>query len=93
MDNRIGNLCQITGWIIMIAGFFGGIVLGNAYEIVEVGYYGGIRSSTFNVAAMIYTWISVFIMGVLLLGLAEIIQLLERMRQDAKTILSPPEHA
>ena len=75
-NNPIAKALTIIAWVIFIAGFIAGIVFGN----VEVeGYY---RSySEFSFALAFIYWCVSFISGMMFLGFAEIIKLLDAIKK------------
>jgi len=79
VDDRAGNpmarALVVIAWITFIGGFLAGIIL--AVREVESGYYSTDNVFVWSVA--ITCWASSFISGVLFLGFAEIIKLLNAM--------------
>jgi hypothetical protein len=69
--NKITIMLIITALIIYIGGFFIGLVLGNTG-----GEFSGLAIFSFN-EALIY-WFPAFIIGTVLLGFAEIINLIQK---------------
>jgi len=73
--NIVATILTIIAWVTFIGGFIMGIVYGN----VEIeGYYSDYTEFSFQVA-FIY-WAVSFISGMMLLGFAEIIKLLEDIK-------------
>lgn len=74
--NNIADTLQVIAWIIYIGGFIAGFVLGN----VEVPYtYIPATHTEFSFTLALTYWAAFFITGTILLGFAEIIQLLQKL--------------
>lgn len=70
-ENSIASTFRVIAWFIFIGGFLGGLVFGRD----NYGY----RYSEFSFSlAMIY-WVSAFISGMVFMGIAEVISLLQRL--------------
>ncbi|QGQ94974.1 hypothetical protein EHS13_08805 [Paenibacillus psychroresistens] len=75
--NYVGTTIKFIGYIVIIAGIIIGTVQGN--------YIGNLVSGEFNVTVALY-WLAVSVVtGVLLIGIAEIINLLDAMNKKIKT--------
>ena len=73
--NNIATALTVIAWIVMICGFIAGIALGN----VEVNrLYSSYKEFSFAVA--LTYWAIALISGVLMLGLAEVIKLLNEIK-------------
>lgn len=75
--NAIANILKFIGWIVILVGFIGGIILGR--NIYEYGHY------EFNYVAMLITWLSCGISAILFFALGEIIQILHDIRLKVYT--------
>ncbi len=73
-DNPVAIALTVIAWIIFIAGFIAGIALGN----VEVGTY--YTHTEFSFAAALIYWAVALISGTMFLGFAEIIKLLDAIK-------------
>ena len=71
VDNSYSNALKVFGWIYIVFGVIGAFVIG----YTSPTYYGG-----FNYAMFFATLFSVGIFGIILLGLAEIIKILNDNR-------------
>lgn len=72
--NTMANILTAIAWIIFIAGFIAGIALGN----VETGVY--YTHTEFSFAVALIYWAVSFISGIFILGFAEIIKLLNDIK-------------
>lgn len=75
--NTIASILTFIAWLIFIIGFLAGVILGN----VEVGTYYSHTEFSFAVA-LIY-WAVSFISGISILAFAEIIKLLNDIKNKA----------
>lgn len=69
-DNKIAVILRVVAIIEIIGGFILGVILGNTYEIVY----------DFNWGLFVGTVIAGFISGIFILGFAEVIQLLQDIK-------------
>ncbi len=76
MVNNIGILLKVTAYVIFGIAFIGGIALGNTYKMQNPAYKY-VEDLIFNWPLMLGAWIGCSINGVLFLGIAEIIKLLQ----------------
>lgn len=74
--NNIAEILIVIAWLIYISGFFAGIILGNQ-DVIHPGIYLSYTTKEFSIAVAIICWASAFISGSLILGLAEVIKLLQ----------------
>lgn len=68
MDNIVGNTIKVVAWIIFVAGVIGGFVTA--------------VSVTFTTAIIV--WVATLIIGTLMLGLSEVIKLLQQLVAKGK---------
>lgn len=76
--NGVAQALTIIAWIIFIGGFIAGFALGTVE--VERGFYYTYTDTEFSFAAAFVYWCIAFISGTLVLGFAEIIKLLEQIK-------------
>ena len=76
--NSMSTVLSIIGWLIFVGGFIAGIISG----IIEVegGVYYKYTYTTFSIAIALAYWGISFISGTLFLGFAEIIKLLDNIK-------------
>jgi hypothetical protein len=67
MRNSIANALEVIGVLVFIGGFIVGIALGNIYPTDNY-------SDNFNTLLLFETWITSFIIGMMFLGFAELIE-------------------
>lgn len=72
MDNKVAKTLKIIGFGIMVLGFFGGILWANIFPTM-----GGIDPDTIGWTVAFTCWIYSFIFGMLFIGFAEVINLLD----------------
>ncbi|MBQ2968621.1 MAG: hypothetical protein IJE10_10950 [Clostridia bacterium] len=77
-DNPIATALTVIAWIVFIGGFIAGIVLGTVE--VERGYYYTYTDTEFSFAIAFVYWCASLISGTMFLGFAEIIKLLNEIR-------------
>lgn len=78
-ENTIAKVLQVFSWILFICGFFAGIVFGN--ESIDVGFYSFSHTETkFMWSVALTYWCTAAVSGTILLGFAEIIKLLEAIK-------------
>ncbi len=70
--NGVAKALRILAWIVFIGGAIMGIILGNVEN--SYGY------TSFNIAVAIIYWVAAFISGMMFIGFAEIIKLLEDIK-------------
>jgi hypothetical protein len=75
--NHMGVIIKIIGFIVIIAGIMLGIIQGRQIGKMLTGEFN------FNVA--LYWWISSIVVGVILIGIAEIINLLDVIHKKIKS--------
>lgn len=75
-ENAIARILTIIAWVIFIGGFIAGIVLG---RVEFEGYYRDYNEFSFSIA-MVY-WFVALVSGTILLGFAEIIELLHSINK------------
>lgn len=81
MNNKVAKLIWMLAWTTYIIVFFMGVSAGNAAGYIAFG-----NSFPFSWAAAFGVWFSGFIVGTLILGFAEIIELLQKLvDKDPKT--------
>lgn len=73
-SNTTASIIKVFGIISIVAGFIVGIVLGNAYSILDIGKY--YTHASFNWGIFLGVFFSFTFIGLLLIGIAEIIRLL-----------------
>ena len=80
--NKVAILLTICAFIIYIAGFIFGIVLGKetGAALSLYSYFSEGGGSSFNTATMLLVWVVSFINGTLFLGISEIVKLLNIIR-------------
>ncbi len=78
VDNSYSSALRIIGWIYIVLGAIGAVVLGNTFP----GYY-----YDFNFLVFFATLFGVGLFGALVLGLAEIIRLLNDNRRLLATVV------
>jgi len=79
--NSIAGTLKVIAWLTFIGGFILGFIVGN----VTAEY-----SWEFNFASALITWVSSFVSGMLFLGFAEIIILLQKIVDSGvKTLVVP----
>lgn len=83
MDNKTAAVIRAIGWITMICGFIGGIIL--SYQTVEVGYYYTYEKEVFVWTTAILYWSASLVSGIVFLGFAEIITLLQKIVDAIKS--------
>ncbi len=69
-SNTIATFLTVIAVIVFVIGFIGGIVLGNTFEI----------RYDFNTPLMFATWVICAVNGIFILGFAEIIKLLQAIK-------------
>ena len=78
-ENTIATILTVIAWIVFIGGFFAGVVLGPTEVYKEV--YGEYKVETeFSFAVAFVYWAIAFISGTMFLGFAEIIKLLNDIK-------------
>ncbi len=77
-NNPIATLLTIIAWIVFAGGFIAGIVLGTVE--VERGYYYTYTDTEFSFAVAFVYWCVSLISGTMFLGFAEIIKLLDAIK-------------
>ncbi len=79
VNNNIADILQFIAWVLYIGGFIAGIVFGN--ESIDVGFYSFSHTETRFVWSVALTyWFTAAVSGTVLLGFAEIIKLLEAIK-------------
>jgi len=68
MENIVGNTIKVVAWIIFVAGVIGGFV-----TAVSVAF-----------TTAIIVWVAAIVIGTLLLGLSEVIKLLQQLVDKGK---------
>ncbi len=63
MENIVGNTIKVVAWIIFVAGVIGGFV----------------SAVTMTFTTAIIVWVAAIVIGTLLLGLSEVIKLLQQL--------------
>ena len=77
--NPVASALTAIAWFLFIAGFIVGIILGTETEIV--GTYYQYEETTFSFAAALTYWGISLVSGIMFLGFAEIIKLLEAIKR------------
>jgi hypothetical protein len=72
----VGSIIKVIGYIVIISGIILGIVQGNQI--------GNMLTGGFNFSVALYWWVISIVTGVLLIGIAEIINLLDAMNKKIK---------
>lgn len=85
MKNSKAYAINIMGWITIIAGVIGSFVIGDVYQVVSYSFTG-IERSTYNWSLAIMCCISSVFIGLVIIGLAEIIELLQH-NYDKNTLI------
>ena len=82
-NNTVSIVFKVMAWLIFIGGFIAGIVFGQT-EVSKyysgIGYYSS--HTEFSFAAALPYWAICFVSGMIHLGFAEIIQLLDDIKQS-----------
>lgn len=79
VNNNIADVLQFFAWVLYIGGFITGIVFGN--ESIDVGFYSFSHTETkFMWSVALTHWCTAAVSGTILLGFAEIIKLLEAIK-------------
>lgn len=78
-NNSIATLLTVFAWIIFIGGLFAGIEFGKV-EVVK-GVYTTYTETEFSLSIAVAYWGAALISGIILLGLAEIIKLLDDIKK------------
>lgn len=79
VNNNIADVLQFIAWVLYIGGFIAGIVFGN--ESIDVGFYSFSHTETkFMWSVALTYWCTAAVSGTLFLGFAEIIKLLEAIK-------------
>ncbi|MBR3994341.1 MAG: hypothetical protein IKI97_03575 [Clostridia bacterium] len=76
--NAVAIVLTIIAWITFIVGFFAGIAFG--IEKAEIGIYYTYTDTEFSFATAFAYWCASFISGTMFLGFAEIIKLLDNIK-------------
>ncbi len=80
-DNSIAITLKVIAWLTFIGGFILGIIVGDVTAESR---------SDFNLVSAFIAWVSCFISGILFLGFAEIIILLQKIVDSGgKTLVVP----
>lgn len=85
MKNSKAYAINIMGWITIIVGVIGSFVIGDVYQVVSYSFTG-IERSTYNWSLAIMCCISSVFIGLVIIGLAEIIELLQQ-NYDKNTLI------
>lgn len=81
IDNAIAKSLSAVGWFFIIGGIIAGFIAGIKTETV-VSYFS--KNADFQWTVAITYWVVSFVSGILMLGVAEIINLLERINAKLK---------
>jgi|SRR5690554_2939477 len=73
MENKMAKLIKQVAYVEMVLGTMSGILLGQAFPLIEAGYYR--TSESFNVLLMLIIIGGSIITGIFILGFSELIQL------------------
>jgi uncharacterized membrane protein YraQ (UPF0718 family) len=80
-SNSIAKSLSAVGWFFIIGGIIAGFIAGITSETV-VSYFS--QRETFEWSVAITYWVVSFVSGILMLGVAEIIDLLERINSKLR---------
>lgn len=75
-SNPVANALSVIAWVIYIAGFIAGFYFGT----IEIGSFYGRSQSEFSFAIAMVYWCGALISGTIFLGFAEIIKLLNAIK-------------
>lgn len=78
--NKVATVLTVIAWIVFIGGFIAGIAFGNV-EVVKGSLYS-YRTTEFSFAIAFSYWAVSAISGVLILGFAEVIKLLNAIKNN-----------
>jgi hypothetical protein len=78
IENSVAKVIKAIGVLIIIIGIAAGIVLGNvhAHETVIISSFSARTETSFNWLIMLTAWVTTFVVGILFIGVSEIIRLL-----------------
>lgn len=77
-NNKVATVLTVIAWVVFMAGFIAGIAFGNV-EVVKGSLYS-YRTTEFSFAVAFSYWAISAISGVLILGFAEVIKLLNAIK-------------
>jgi hypothetical protein len=83
MINQKAKIINALGWIIIVAGCAGSLLLGSEIPVVSGMYY---KTESYNWVLTIAGIMSSIISGVIFIGFAEIIELLQKNADNIKKI-------
>lgn len=77
-SNSVANALIVIACLVFIFGFFAGIVFGNV-EVIKNGYHS-YTTEEFSLAVAMTYWFAALVIGMMMLGFAEILKLLTEIK-------------